>query len=417
MMMMMMMNFYFLFLSLDLSDTPVGTGTLFVQDPRNKNKLVRENRCFNFLESEEAAVVQYLAAGGLSHYSPFTRGKTPSRICSSFHAAPGQQVFGCGPGQRCDVLLAFFNDDDDDDDSSQRKQPAVRLEFHNYHGSFRHYEGHTESCPLETVPYRPTDASSLFDGFCRQLAIAFSMVRPANVVFNYTVSTTCDYEHGGQTFHSLLTNPPGSSNSGGDTTYQSIRELISTELSDAIWSKHPARWITKARLLDAIVEGRETGFVTIIGGEEDLDVVRGHLPAGEPDAGENFGFCVQNFAPPVHLLSAHTRQQIIDYFGWGDSSDDGGATQLKKFVADLQARTLNSSTFHSEETVSTAYLRWLVAARGFHNFTITHFLHYQFEGYNRDYLEPLLQKRHEYKRDGNVVGAECAKLLANGDFG
>ena len=399
-----------------MSDTPVGTGTLFVQDPRSDNKLVRENRCFNFLESEEAAVVQYLAAGGLSHYSPFTRGKTPSRICSSFHAGPGQQVFGCGPGQRCDVLLAFFNDDENvGGDSSQLKKPAVRLEFHNYHGSFRHYEGHTESCPLETVPYRPTDASSLFDGFRRELAAAFSMVRPANVVFNYTVSTTCDYEHGGQTFQSLLTNPPPLCS--GETTYQSIRELISAELSDVIWSKHPARWITKTRLLDKIVEGSETGFVTIIGGEEDLDVVRAHLPAGEPDAGENFGFCVQNFAPPVHLLSAHTRQQIIDYFGWGDASDDGGATQLKKFVADLQARTLNSSTFHSQETVSTAYLRWLVTARGFHNFTITHFLHYQFAGYNRDYLEPLLQKRHEYKRDGNVVGAECAKLLANGDFG
>ncbi len=36
MMMMMMMNFF----SLDLSDTPVGTGTLFVQDPRDDRKLV-----------------------------------------------------------------------------------------------------------------------------------------------------------------------------------------------------------------------------------------------------------------------------------------------------------------------------------------------------------------------------------------
>jgi hypothetical protein len=305
MMKMMMIKIFFS----DLSDTPVGTGTLFVQDSRDDHKLVRENRCFNFLESEEAAVVQYLAAGGISHYSPFTCGKTPSRICSSFHAGPGQQVFGCGPGQRCNVLLAFFNSDNEAD-ASQRKQPAVRLEFHNYHGSFHHYEGHTESCPLETVPYRPTDASSLFDGFRRQLATAFSMVQPKNVVFNYTVSTTCDYEHGGQTFRSL-TNPPGSGGGGGgETTNQSIRELISTELTDAIWSKHPARWITKVRLLEAIVEGRETGFVTIIGGEEDLDVVRAHLPAGEPDAVENFGFCVQNFAPPVHLLSAHTRQQI-----------------------------------------------------------------------------------------------------------
>jgi hypothetical protein len=68
--------------------------------------------------------------GGISHYSPFTRGKTPGRICSSFHAGPGQQVFGCGPGQRCDVLLAFFNSENDDAVAVAKDDLHVSCEFY-----------------------------------------------------------------------------------------------------------------------------------------------------------------------------------------------------------------------------------------------------------------------------------------------
>jgi hypothetical protein len=381
---------------------------LFVQDPKDEHKLIREKRCFNFLESEEAAVVQYLIAGGHSEYTRDARRDPPSRVCSSFHAGPGQQVFGCGPTQRCDLLMVFLNDP-----LNLTEQKPVVLEYHNYHGSYRHYEGHIETCPFEGMPYRPTDASSLFDKFRRRLATAFSLVHPENVIFNYSVSTTCDYEHGAKSFPSLRSSPSSLS----ETHYSSIRELIASELSNEIWAKHPSRWIYKSRLLESIIDGSETGFVTLIGGEETTEMVRAHLPHGEPDAGENFGFCVQNFAPPLHLLSMHTRQQIIDYFGWGDACENGGTEQLKKFLKDLPSRTLNSSTFHSEETISTAYLQWLIKTRGFKNFTITHFLHYRFADYNKDYLEPLLQKRHEFKKEGNIVGAECAKLLGNGDFG
>ena len=400
---------FFHFRCPDLSDTPVGPATLFVQDPRDEDKLVRENRCFNFIEGEEGAVVQYLVAGGHSQYTLAScPDKSPSLVCSSFHAGPGQQVFGCGPTQRCDLLMIFLPDD------SSR---PVYLEYHNYHGSYRHYEGHVDSCPFEDVPYRPTDVSSLFDKFRTRLAEAFSRVNPRRVLFHYSVSTTCDYEHGAKQVPSLrLTN--NEEVDGRQTHYASIRELISVELSAGqIWTKHPSRWMYKSRLLESILDGRETGFVTLVGGKENIDLVRAHLSNGEPDAGENFGFCVQNFAPPLHLLSPHTRQQILDYFGWADSDEDGGVAKLGKFLADLAPRTLNSSTFHAEETISTAYLKWLVEARGFHDFTITHFMHYKFADYNRDYLEPLLQKRHEFKRSGQVVGAECAKLLANGDFG
>jgi hypothetical protein len=404
-----------------LSDTPVGPATLFVQDPRDEDKLVREKSCFNFTEGEEGAVVQYLVAGGHSQYTLASCPKTsPSLVCSSFHAGPGQPVFGCGPTQRCDLLMIFYpvdhhnhNVDVDDDTrdntgSSSSNDRPVYLEYHNYHGSYRHYEGHVDSCPFEDVPYRPTDVSSLFDKFRTQLAEAFSRVNPRRVLFHYSVSTTCDYEHGAKQVPSLNLNNADNVD-GRQTHYASIRELISDKFGS---STLPVGCTNLA-----CSKPFWTGFVTLVGGKENTELVRAHLSNGEPNAGENFGFCVQNFAPPLHLLSPHTRQQIIDYFGWADSDEDGGIAKLGKFLSDLAPRTLNSSTFHAEETICTAYLKWLVEARGFHGFTISHFMHYKFADYNRDYLEPLLQKHHEFKRTGQVVGAECAKLLGNGDFG
>ena len=378
---------------------PIGTGTLFVTDPSDSSgqKMRRESKSLNYLERDEAVMIQYLIEGGHSYYTGLDyKERSIGRIFSNFHAGYGQQVFGCGPSQRCDLLLAFFD------------KSVVELKYHNYHGSYYHYEGHIESCPKLNMPFRAKIATVLFDSFRCNLALEFSLVRPNKVLFAYSVSTECEFEHGARKFYSLK-----------DPTvygpYESVRELVLSELTEKIWLKHPSILFSKDQLLVNILAGRQTGFVTIKGGRENIELVRSHLPAGEVDAGEVFGFCVQNFAPSLELLSSHTKDQIKKYFGW--SLDESSNELLNDFISKLPPRTLNSNTFHSEETISTTYLIWLVQERGFCDFEITHFLHYKFCDFTKDYLEPLLQKRHEYKQQGNTVAAECFKIAVNAHYG
>ena len=86
-------------------------------------------------------------------------------------------------------------------------------------------------------------------------------------------------------------------------------------------------------------------------------------------------------------------------------------------MAKQPARTINSNTFHSEETVSTSYLSWLMNERNFDNFEITHFLRYKFVNYWNSYLLPLLQKKHEQKKRGDTLAATLNKLIQNSHYG
>ena len=69
------------------------------------------------------------------------------------------------------------------------------------------------------------------------------------------------------------------------------------------------------------------------------------------------------------------------------------------------------------ETVTTSYLRWLMNVRKFVNFEVRHLLLYKFTDDPKHFLEPILQRRHDAKRAGNAVEAECLKLVGNGSFG
>jgi len=55
--------------------------------------------------------------------------------------------------------------------------------------------------------------------------------------------------------------------------------------------------------------------------------------------------------------------------------------------------------------------------RQFCDFEITHFLWYKFGHHSRKFIEPLLQLRHEMKKEGNLPAAEVLKLILNGAYG
>ena len=373
---------------------PVGTGSLFVTCQESPDKLVKENRCLNLAEREECLVVQYLASGG----GPMAGGRIPEKIFSGVHSGGGQLVFGPNCRSKADLTLFFPS-------SSVDTQPS-ELHFHNYHGYHWHYMGHTDDCPSKTYyeKFEWKKSSLDLDTFREAYAEAMSEVNPSKLIFKYTVSTSCDYLHG---------KPVTSDSAAGGTgkSYESLLELMDAE-KDIFNFYLPTKefaW-SKKNLVDKIVDGSVHGFVTLIGGNE--------TNVEDSEAANNFGFCVQNYAPRADEISPYTKSQIKEYMGLSEGDDDNNDADIDKYIDGQLDRTLNSGTFHSEETISTSYLSWLIKERGFENFEITHFVRYKFDDHAREFVEPILQKRHEVKvAGGSVPHAEALKLIANSDYG
>jgi hypothetical protein len=506
-----------------LENTPLGTGTLYVQDPTNEDVLRKEGRNFNCTETSEAEIIQYVAIHAHSQWTT-RHNENPDRVLSSIHAGPGQQVFGSSRNQRCDLLLSFHRSIGKNS-TGDVLRPAL-LFYHNYHGARFHYQGHSPVCPrsrsrgqqgVSEDQFLMLKETEEFDRFRREYAVAMTMVRPSECVFQYSASLECDYYHGSVVHYrspEKLSTPSSNFEEGvgripvqtsPSAVIQKIIEtrkqksrlssssppspsststpslLLSSSLSAEIQHQHreaedPAQkenssqhqqqqqqqpqpqqtpqqqqqlqqqnmfssaveenpqfvgtvglllktvfknkqnifsrqydtHITIADFLAGMKSGKYEGFVTLKGGFE----------RDSHDANDYFGFCIQKYAPDPKLgeISNFTRQQIADYMGW-DLNSSVGTEYVDRYLSKQPARTLNSGTFHSEETISTSYLVWLMKERNFSDFTVTHFLRYKFSNQSKAFLEPLLQARHECKQKGQKVEAECLKLIGNGCFG
>ena len=383
-----------------MADIPYGTGSLYVQDAKNSTFLVKENRCLNSTEREEAAVTQYLVLGGHSRYTGLDSGRRPNAVMSNIHAGPGQIVFGYSNKQYCDLTMAFYRDEATEKEGDV---PLSRLHFHNYHGYPWHYKGHSKGCPSTRDAYLSfelTPETEMMDDFRRRYAFAMTCVRPAQVTFSYHTSLSCDWFHD----RPLPSFDPAAAAEG--KTFFNIREQLAEERGDEFYEPPTPtqQFFNKDKLVSEIASGKIDGFVTLKGGREKMPRDKNNA------ASRHFGFCVQNYAPSVDQVSEYTKAQIGEFYGLDEEGVD-------KFLEKQPPRTLNSTTFHSEETVSTAYLRWLIKERGFCDFEITHFLWYKFNDHPRHFIEPLLQLRHRLKQEGNLAAAEALKLIVNSDYG
>ena len=364
--------------------------------------------------------MQYLAAGGAAGGGSTLfpdDGRTPERIFSAVHSGAGPLVFGSSSRQRADLALFFPQ-------PSDRSQPC-EIVVHNYHGYHWHYQGHVNDCPLETIfePFRWDKKTLLFDSFRIGYAAAMSEVNPEKVVFKYSISLSCDYLHGKpiRSLSSLYQGGPAAAEAAASADnvvmYENLKQLMVAEQDTFKFYIPPSQcdvaW-SKDFLLQKIVDGSVDGFVTILGGEETKT---------EDEAASRFGFCVQNYAPLADEISPYTKQQIKEFMGLDsrqeavNEEEDDDDEAVNAYINKQPDRTLNSGTFHSEETISTSYLKWLIRERGFANFEITHFLRYKFDDHAREFVEPILQKRHEVKQKGDVPHAEALKLIANSDYG
>ena len=397
----------------ELLGTPIGTGTLYVMKDNldgaaptaddddaedvlqssnyvnaehwlhsiRNDTLYKERRLLNrATETDESLVIQYLAQGGFKKI--FDINDTLFRVNSSLHAGAGPLVWGLNVKQKADVVFTFIN-----------PSKKVTVYYVNYHGGYYHYTGHCIDCPSQlqnNYPYEGKKLDSILDSFRTNYANAMSNVYPHNVTFQYHTFYECDFFHSNNEISFRY-------NIATDSPLTSLKFIVMAH-PDCVYSKRNSHTYNIVNLINGIRMGSITGFVTLYGGEE----------ATSNDANDFFGYCVQNYKPTHTDVSPYTRKQIEHFKN----------INAKKYLDKHQiGLTLNSGTFHSEETISTIYLQWLMTSRGFFNFTITHFIEYKFTLHSNDFLLPLLHQRHTAKLQKDNVSTECIKLICNGSFG
>jgi len=340
-------------------------------------------------EKEEGLVVQYLAFGAFRHFFPglavVSETRRPTYIASGIHAGAGRLAFGWSEKQFADLTMIFVAD--------HKVDSCSRVYYHNHHGAHWHYDGHEQGCPRYTGYFKENQLSFYMDRFRETLARALTSVRPDKFVVAYSTSSSCQLVHSGSVPSTFISSD----------RFTNMTEVLMTEHPHDCWLPLKATTLLDRKtVVEKIRNGSMTGFVTIKGGSE-MQMTH------DTEASANFGFCVQNYSVSPDQVSDYTKSQIDDFHS--------GSVSVGEYLKKQPSRTVNSGTFHSEETVSTTYLKWLMEARGFEGFDITHLMLYKFTDWSSDFLTPVLQARHDYKRAGNAVAAECLKLVGNGSFG
>ena len=393
-------------------------------DKSDRRMFIREKRVLNLLDREEGDAIQYLCLGGHRFY--ITDGeeeeeanRKPDLIASGLHAGPGQLSFGWCHQQRADLTLIFFGRNNAAAAAASSVKQPTKIFVHNHHGSYWHYTGHSPDCSTRIAPgshhllqqqqhtlFNGRATSQRQDEFRHGLVSVWNNVAPDCVCFYYSTTTSCQLFHGSDSVPCV----PGLHDEN-ELYANATTALLATASDSFLTAKTFATnspqglQMSQGDIKAQILAGTLTGFVTLTGGRESRDVKE-----ADP-AGSKFGFCVQNYAARPNEISSYTKRQI------GAMQNLRTEADIDKFIQDQPPRTLVSGTFHSEETVSTSYLRWLMMERGFDRFSITHLMIYKFADYPKDFLEPVLQARHECKQRGDKVAAECLKLIGNGSFG
>ena len=382
----------------------MGSGALFYRDDDDEDEdggggggvFRREFEVPCALDRQEGAVAQFLALEG---WKRFLRGREEDGggrrlICcmSAVHAGPGQQCLAFNHRDKTDATLALSR--------GNAGGPAALI-FYNFNGGFFHYLGHEPGCRKRVGSlFIEKNRDRLEFGLRTEYARRMSAVRPADLEIEWARDYGCKYFDG-----NLIERFKDGDGGGGERPYFDLRELLRREYPyEAVCRPDPFRGkrrIVQRDIVAGILDGSLTGFVHLSGGEE------------KPDFGAagKFGFCVQKYAPRARQLGPYTLELVKKYMGF--KTDEATAEYCDK----AQPRALNSTSFHSKETVSTSYLKWLIERRGLSGFVVHHFIYYPFRDYKREFMEPLLQRRHECKLAGKHAEAEALKLVANGNFG
>ena len=324
---------------------------------------------------------------------------------SDFTAGPGQVCFApSGPNKKADLCVVV---------PASRPGERHRIAYYNYHGSYYHYrQRHQRWCSN----YAGED--DVFTGNwsrvrreeddLRERKRYAEAMSDERFLVTYDVVTSCHLFHCGGNFARPTTWNPRADD-GAVSGFRSLAHLLRERCPDDSLEGLPIVSLPQEKLVREIIndDGRKYGgFVTVYGGSE---------ASGLP--GDHVGFCHGKVDVGLDMLGPFTVAQM------SDEAARLGIDRDKFIAQKLRSRTQTTVTtgFHNRaETVSVAFLKFLVIERGFRNFTVLHYLHYNERDFIAPFIESMLQKRHELRRQrggGDPLMSLILKLIPNSFFG
>jgi len=397
---------------------PYGTGVLYStpvddDDDRNPRLLTRESGRQPSTGGQESVFVQYAA------YEAFPEA---TRVFSSWTAGPGQACFGGDVKQRADVVLTVPEEDG-----------VTRLMVANYHGSAWHFDGACRpDCPrarpvrkrrafvrpqywpgsggtIDATTVVDTRDDAAEDAFKSRLAEALTQsARQAGLPWRitYHAVTECQLFHDFDAFDprsALGSTAPlrsGGPNPGG------VRGLLQQHHGDTAIVTTVPPWlkthITQEALVERLLAEPDNAQGGPVGG---FLLLRGGRQTDRPDdpVGNDMGYCMQRVGTDRDEVGPFTRWQA------GSLGADPDEVLDRHCQAE---RTVTRKSFpDSGELVGVDLFRWLVRERGLVDYRVAHYVYYRQARWLTDFLEQLIQKRHNLRRGGKTGGVALAEAL------
>ena len=347
--------------------------------------------------TEEARFVEYF-----NHFV----WPSASAIISDWTSGPGQVCFAStGPNKKTDLCVVV---------PAQRHGGRHRIAYYNYHSTYYHFrEKHRPSCRLYKGP------NDLWDNAARvseerEAEDLAAKKRYAAAMTTDEVLVTYDVVDACQLFHGKFERPSRWNPDADDEAvegFRSITELIRVKFPDDSLEGLSLGTFSQEKLIRNILDDdgkKYGGFVTVFGGEESET---------KSPAADAVGFCHGKVKINEDMIGPFTlRQMALEANRVG--------VEPKKFIRQkLRDKTPTTVTrdYHGRtETISVAFLRFLIEKRGFKNFSILHYIHYNERNYIASFIEDMLQRRHELRRQpggGDPLMSLILKLIPNSFFG
>jgi hypothetical protein len=274
------------------------------------------------------------------------------------------------------------------------------------------------------------DLESELDRMKVRYAEAMTAVFPERLRVEYHATSLCDFAHRDVVRLPTLFRSAGFS--GGhvgrfDLGKRNVMEYLNERLERRRqerppWNasgRIPARSMSEEWLVGRIMarDPDYEGFVVICGGEEKAeDLLPGQM-----------GFCMQRCKIP----------RVGSFTEWqGEELEERSGGAYRDVVENMREKeyTLTRTSFHERgETISTSYLRFLIAERKLEGFKIRHFVQYPLRAYLSPFVEGVLQRRWDITRrqkeraaagggeegdgDDDQLMSACLKLIGNGLYG
>ena len=349
--------------------------------------------------SEEARFVEYF-----THFV----WPTASSVLSDWTAGPGQVCFAStGPNKKADLCLIV---------PARGSERRHRIAYYNYHSSYYHFrEKHQSTCRL----YK--GAKDLFDNANRVSAeheaadleakkrYAAAMTNDS-VLVTYDVVNACQLFHAGGNFERpSFWNPDADDNTVSG--FGSLTELLANRCPEDSLEGLSINAVSQEKLLKEILDDDGTkygGFVTVHGGEE---------TETKSLAADAVGFCHGRVNVREEALGDFTLHQMNEQAKIVNANPEKFRAQR---LRGKRQTTVTRSYGNRSETISVAFLKFLILKRGFRNFNILHYIHYNERNHIAPFIRNMLQRRHELRRQpdgGDPLLSLILKLIPNSFFG